>query len=84
MTFPPPFKGYILNLFGIAFAASAVYLIASAADLNVFKRAVATTVIVLTGCYVASYIVIYVFHKITSVFILCRKALNMRANLPRP
>ena len=73
MIFPPSFKGYILNLFGIAFAASAIYLIASAADLDVFKRAVAATVIVFTGCYVASYIVIYVFHKITSAFILCAK-----------
>ena len=71
--FPPPFKGYILNLFGIAFAASAVYLIASAANLNVFKGAVAAAVIILTVCYVASYIVIYVFHKITSAFILCAK-----------
>ena len=71
MIFPPPFKGYILNLFGIAFATSAVNLIASAANFNVFKRAVATAVIILAGCYVASYIVIYVFHKITSAVILC-------------
>ncbi len=61
-----------LDLFRIAFAASAVHLIASAADLDMFERAVAAAVVVLTGCYVASYAVINVFHKITSVIILCR------------
>lgn len=63
----------MLDLFGIAFTASAFRLIAGATYLNMVKSAVATAVVVLAVCYVASYIVIYVFHKITSAYILCAK-----------
>lgn len=53
----------LLNLFRIAFAAGAFNLIASAAYLNMVKRAVATGVIILALGYVASYAVINVFHR---------------------
>lgn len=56
----------ILYLFRIAFAAGAVRLSARATNLDVFKCAVATCVIVLASAYVASYIVINLFHIIPS------------------
>ena len=67
----------MLDLFGIAFTAGAINLIAGATYLDVFKGAVASAVVVFAGCYVASYIFINVFHKITSAFILPQKAQSM-------
>ena len=51
-----------LNLFGIAFTAGTFAHAASAAYLDVVKRAVATCVIVLATCYVAGNFGINVFH----------------------
>ena len=69
----------ILNLFGIAFAAGTVNLVAGTANLNLSESAVAALVVVLAGTYVTFDVVVYVYHifslkgslRLSAVNILC-------------